>query len=223
MCDPILFKTFIFINVDIAGDASKNPPVHFSKFCELRPSHVKLVGDTPLDQCRCYYHENFILCCTAINRILVEFPKYGPDLEKLILCENPSKNCWMRKCLKCKDTPSTLAKILERSGRSKDDSAMCSQWIKNEETKRFQKLVQKGTLENLLNHFVKILPDFLKHSYIKRKQAASFEDDNAEVKDSDGEVASLQTDFAEGYKCEAQDEIQCAHWNQPTVWYFFIY
>lgn len=201
----------------IAGDDAKNPPVHFSKFYELRPCHVKLVGDTPLDQCRCYYHENFILCCTAIKRGMTEFPKYGPELEKLILCENAEKNCWMRNCLKCPDIQLTLAKIMKRSKSKKGDLVTCVHWIKNDETKRFQKSVQKGTLESLLNHFVKILPDFLRHSYIKRKQAASFESDNDEVKKSDGEVATLQADFAEGFKCEAQDEIQSAHWNQATV------
>lgn len=106
---------------------------------------------------------------------------------------------------------------MKRSGRNKDDVVSCAHWNKSDETKRFQKSIQKGPLNALLDHFCKLLPDFLKHSYIKRKQAASFEGDNDEVKKSQGEVATVQADFAEGYKCEAQDEIQSAHWNQSTV------
>lgn len=106
---------------------------------------------------------------------------------------------------------------MKRSGKSENDSTMCTQWYKNDETKRFQQSVQRGTLENLLARFNKILPEFLKHSYIKRNQADSFEKDNDEVKHAAGKVATLQVDFAESFNCEAQDEIQSAHWNQATV------
>lgn len=191
--------------------------MQFSKFCELRPCHVKLVGDTPLDQCRCYYHENFILCCAAINRSMSEFPKYGSTLENLILCKNPKTDCWMRKCSKCPKVQVTLAKMMKRSGRRNEDSVTCIQWIKNVDTNRYQKSVQQDTMGNLLKHFYKILPDFLKHCYIKRKQAKSFESDNDEAKGANGKVASLHIDFAESFNCEAQDEVQSAHWNQATV------
>lgn len=106
---------------------------------------------------------------------------------------------------------------MARSGKKKSYPVSLKQWTKNDETQRLQQFVQRGPLENLLAHFKKILPEFLKHSYIKRNQAESFEKDNEEVKRSNGKVATLQVDFAESYTCEAQDEVQSAHWNQATV------
>lgn len=203
--------------LSIVGEDSKATPVRFSKFCELRPKHVQLVGSTPLNQCGCLYHSNFILCCTAINGEMPEFPKYGNALECLILCREPERKCWLRQCSKCPKIEDLLAKIVERSGKNKSVQVSLTQWAKNDETQRFQQFVHRGSLKNLLEHFIKILPEFLKHSYIKRNQAESFEKDNEKVKRSNGKVATLQVDFAESYNCDAQDEVQSAHWNQATV------
>lgn len=115
-----------------------------------------------------------------------EFPKYGPQLEELILCGNPNKSCWLRTCAKCPNTVKTLAGIMRRSGQSKNNLTICTQWSKNSETQRFQKYAQEGTLDKLLDHFNKILPEFLKHSYIKRSQSTSFQKDNEEVKQAKG-------------------------------------
>lgn len=110
-----------------------------------------------------------------------------------------------------------MADISSRSGKNIQCPVTWKQWKKNKETNRFQKYVETGTLEHLQNHFMSILDEFLKHSYIKRCQAASFEDDNEEVRQSNREIAVVQIDFAEGFNCEAQEEIQSAHWNQATV------
>lgn len=107
--------------------------------------------------------------------------------------------------------------IMKRSRKDKNDSVTWFQWVKDDVMNRFQKVVQHGTLRTLVEYFLKILPEFLKHSYIKRCQAASFERDNDDVSESNGKVATLQIDYAENFGCEAQDEIQSAHWNQANV------
>ncbi|XP_037050033.1 uncharacterized protein LOC119085183 isoform X2 [Bradysia coprophila] len=198
-------------------NSDEKPPIRFSKFCALRPDHVKLVNDTPLDQCRCFYHSNFILCCEAINRFMPKFPKYGNDLERLILCNNPKKECYLRKCKTCPNIEDILATAMKNSDKQKGDSVTFNKWVKNPDTNRFQKVVQEETLENLMQYFRRILPDFQKHSYVKRQQAASFEADKIEAEQSNNEVAVLQIDFAENFVCEAQDEVQSAHWNQAAV------
>lgn len=154
-----------------------------------------------------------------MNENVPEFPKYGPDLERLILCENPKKDCWLRNCLKCTNTKleKTLAGILKRSGKNKGNAAVWTQWEKDEKTKRFEKKIKPRTLNELLSHFREILSEFLQHSYIKRSQAAIYERDNEEVKKSNGKVAILHIDFAENYCCDAQEEIQAAHFNQASV------
>lgn len=158
-----------------------------------------------------------MMCCKAIQQNLPSFPAYGPQLESLLLCEKPNKECWFRICSKCDNAKKTLSEILKKSRKSQKTPVLLYQWKKNIETNRFQKCLEKGTLSSLITHFHDILPEFLKHSYIKRSQAAQFQNDNDEVSKSSGKVATLQIDFAEGFNCESQDEIQSAHWNQATV------
>lgn len=86
---------------------------------------------------------------------------------------------------------------------------------KNKETNRFQTIVETGTFVDLNNYFMSILTEFLKHSYTKRCQEDSFEADNLEVRRSNGGVALVQIDFAEGFNCEAQEEIQAAPGTSP--------
>lgn len=106
---------------------------------------------------------------------------------------------------------------MKKSGKNEKTLVMWGQWKKNKKTKRFEKRMENGILKTLISHFLDILPEFLKHSYIKRSQEAQFQKDDEEVSQSNGELATLQIDFAEGFSCEYQDEIQSAHWNQATV------
>ncbi|KAJ6639674.1 hypothetical protein Bhyg_12421 [Pseudolycoriella hygida] len=205
----------MFVKHSQSDENGRNAQVGLAKFCSLRPPHVKLVNSTPLAQCQCIYHNNFILCCKAINQNLPEFPTYGEQLKRLLLCENPTKECWFRSCPKCVDAKKVLANILRKSGKKAGSVAMWIQWKKDND--RFQKCLEEGTLKSLISHFLEILPDFLKHSYVKRSQAKAFESDNEDVPRSNGTIASLQFDFAENFKCEAQEEVQPAHWNQASV------
>lgn len=200
----------------VIGNVETEPPVKFSKFCSLRPSHIQLVNITPLDQCFCLYHTNFISCCDAINGAINEFPKYDSKLERLVLCDQPKKLCWLQKCSKCPNVKNQLTEMMDRSGK-KTFSVSITKWIKDNDTNRFKKVVQQMTLQNLVDHFVKLLPEFLKHVYIKRTQSIAFEKDCEEVTNGDGRTAVLQVDFAENFICEAQEEIQSANWNQATV------
>ncbi|KAJ6639710.1 hypothetical protein Bhyg_12457 [Pseudolycoriella hygida] len=196
------------------GNDENKPPVKFSKFCELRPPFVKLARDTPLNQCLCLHHSNFMLCCTAIRKTLPEFPKYGSTLEKTILCKDSTQKCWLRKCDQCPNAKNVLANFV---GKKRNKSVSWLKWIKHGETKRYTKVIVRGTLKRLVDYFLEQLPTFLRHSYIKRSQHASFEKDIEEAKSSNGEVAVFQADIAENYTCEAQNEIQSAHWHQATV------
>lgn len=107
--------------------------------------------------------------------------------------------------------------IVKLSGKSLKDPVVWLQWIKNKPIKRFEKRSVPGTLNDLRNHFLNIVAKFLTHSYVKRSQAQSFDIDNEKVVQENGEVATLQIDFAESFNCEGQDEVALAHWNQANV------
>lgn len=176
------------------------------------------MGSTPLASCFCLYHTNFILCCDAMNRYLPEFPKYGKSLEQTILCEPPQKDCWWQLCKLCSDkAEKKIDEMVARSKKNLRTRVVWTQWSKSKETNRFQKNDVPGALADLRKHFLHILPEFLKHSYIKRSQEASFQSDCDDAKQSNGRVVVVQIDFAESYTCQSQDEIQSAHWNQANV------
>lgn len=61
-----------------------------------------------------------------------------------------------------------------------------------------------------------IYPQFLKHCFIKRSQAQSFKTDRESV-ESLSKACLIHFDFPENYTCEAQNEVQGAHWNQLQV------
>lgn len=91
------------------------------------------------------------------------------------------------------------------------------QWIKLENQNRYTNELQTGSAAKLINYFLQIYPQFLRHSYTKREQANAFNIDRKSAEEND-DVAVLQIDFAENYKCEAQNEIQPANYNQKQVW-----
>lgn len=157
------------------------------------------------------------MCCKALHQNLPEFPVYGNDLERLLLCEDPKKQCWLQSCGKCVDPKKRLSEIVKRSKVKPSTITIWCRWKKNKDVNRFEKCLETGTLKSLVQYFHDILPEFLRHSYIKRSQAAQFNEDEEEVAKSNGTVATLQFDFAESYCCDSQDEVQPAHWSQANV------
>lgn len=147
------------------------------------------------------------------------FPTYGPELELLLVCKEPKKDCWLRRCKMCGITKlkKSLDSIVKFSGKNLQTAVAWFQWIQNKQIKRYEKLSVPGQLSDLIGHFFSILEEFMKHSYVKRSQAQSFNRDNESVSSENGEVATLQVDFAESFNCEGQDEIALAHWNQANV------
>lgn len=200
------------------SDDTKSP-VQLSKFSALRPKHVELVSDMPKELCLCLYHSNFIQCCSALNKYLPQFPTYGPEATQLLICDNPLEDCWFKTCKKC--SISIVNRKLQdfcklKSVKSK--RVVWKQWIKDEVTTRTQNVDVHGTMNDLMKHFIKIYPNFLAHCFVKREQSNAFVADHKDVDlEQNFDQAILQLDFAENFKCESQDEIQSAHYNQHQV------
>lgn len=106
-----------------------------------------------------------------MNKNLQLFPSYGAALERILVCEEPKKECWWRRCVKCgnDNVANLLNKIVDCSNEK--HPVTWFQWIKIKETNRFEKTTVMGTLNDLKNYFHRIHSNFLKHSYVKRCQA----------------------------------------------------
>jgi len=87
----------------------------------------------------------------------------------------------------------------------------------NEECKA-DKIVKSGTVSDCFGELKIQLPQFLLHTYVKRTQAAEFQQQK-ESTNSDLSKIVIQIDFAENYSTVKKDEIQSAYWatNQITV------
>lgn len=193
------------------------PQVKLSKFSSLRPEHVKLVGSTPRDVCVCQYHANFFECCKTLHDNVPGFPNYA-DVTNLLVCEKPTQDCWFKKCKGCSTTKTNkkLLRLVETADKRK--IVKCMRWMKDDTTNRTQKQAESGTIAKLMSYFGDIYPKFLQHKYVRRIQAECFTRDRTTVAaEANSNVALLQIDFAENYKCEAQDEVQAAHYNQKQV------
>ena len=80
---------------------------------------------------------------------------------------------------------------------------------------RIKKVVMTDTVDAIFNELKKQLSTFLLHTFVKRKQAASFDLLNS----CDGKSIVLRVDFSENATTGAQKEVQAAHWHhaQATI------
>lgn len=193
------------------------PQVKLAKFCALRPNFVKLCGCMPNNVCVCIYHANFIEACTVLHKSVEGFPSYGPELNPLLVCCEFQKDCWFKTCAECspKKIEAKLLNMIAGSGHKVVKWLQCKHdKVKN----RTQRHEEHGTVKILMEYFISIYKEFLKHSFTKTQQSEDFNIDRDFVNsEANEEECLLQVDYAENHKCESQDEAHTAHWNQQQV------
>ena len=133
-------------------------------------------------------------------KYLPEIPLYSKSFAEGCLVSSDEK-CWYGNC----DHDTCSFDSTYEKPQNSDDPA---KWMKWEEVIKNQK---SGSVGSLYNYLSSILPDFFIHTFVKRKQAKSYEDDKSEAGMKNPNTAMLQVDFAENYTCTAQDEVQSAH------------
>lgn len=178
-----------------------------------------LIGETPRNVCFYIYHSNFDQCCTAINKYIPELSKNYSDMVKLLVCENATKDCYFKKCNNCSSTViNSKLKATSKYSTNKNKSVEWLQWLKDKVANRFQNELQRGTIQQLVDYLLSIYAQFLKHSFVTHEQYDSFNVDQKRVDSVEHfDEAVLQIDFPENFKCESQNEIQQANYNQKQV------
>ena len=216
-----------------------NLKVGKSRFAELRPEYVKLTGELPRNVCVCIYHGNFILLLEALHRYDSSIPLYSENFTSTVVCTNGIlESCFTNECLLCKDgkvfkSTYPLQKqfhaYFSSSGSDTDDLSDDDgkvkhvkwwQWenVEGEDGYRdtLEKVMKRGTPEELYQCVVQKLPTFLHHHYIKRTQSQVYVELSKRVKKDDS-LAMIQMDFAGNYSTMWQDEVQSAHWTKKQV------
>ena len=85
-----------------------------------------------------------------------------------------------------------------------ENSNMPAKWMKWEEVNgRIIKNQKSGTVGSLHSYLCTIFPNFFIHSFLKRKQAKSYEEDKQKALMKNSNTVMVQVDFAENYTCAA--------------------
>ncbi|XP_033625038.1 uncharacterized protein LOC117288334 [Asterias rubens] len=185
--------------------------VGLSKFCDLRPKHVKLFDSIPHNVCVCTYHENVRLLLISLKGdTCTGLPESTSVFTDTIVCDTNSKECMTQDCPECK------GKIHDFAPELTDESIVkYSQWQKNDGNT--EKVEITSTVHMAFEELLNQLKVFLVHVYVKRKQSAYRE---MLLKNVDGEEIVLQVDFSENASLAHQNETQSAHWNHGQATLF---
>lgn len=146
------FFTFVEGEIYLKGAASHETPepsLKLSKFCSLRHKYVKLINDMPHDVCCCIYHENFIECCSILNKNLAGFPSYGQERTQLLVCNPPTRSCWLKTCSNWlpEEVDKKLNDLLKVSKKS-NKKVKWLQWVIDEKENRLQRFRWIKALRN---------------------------------------------------------------------------
>ena len=197
----------------------KNPGVKvgFAKFAELRPKECLLADQTGTHSvCVCTIHQNTKLMIEGTKLPQLTAKSKTPintyhDCFNYVLCKFTNKACWLGHCPLCPpkdELHNFLTSIFEATGQTE---VTYTQWVSTDRSEI--RTITEPTNE-FINKFCDKLLLLRKHSFVSKKQSASF----SKMKDNlqEGEVL-VQGDFSENYKIVVQDESQSFHWNNKQV------
>ncbi len=182
--------------------------IGLAKFCELRPTHVKLFDKIPHQVCVCSYHENVMLLLVALKDHVI----LGTDFSEFIdhiTCDSSNKECMNGECSSCQNS---IDAFVPDDGTS----ILCYQQWRSVDN-RAEKVDISGTAEECFLELQGQVRPFLLHTYTKRNQSASFK---SLVTKCNGKSVVLQVDFSENATIASQREIQSAHWNHGQATLF---
>ena len=195
-----------------------------SKFAMLRPKWVLLSSEMPHNVCGCKYHSNVILLLEALHK---KYPDVVPLYSKAnftdqCVCDASDERCMANNCEICCD--GQLFKEKFKNKVQEDLIFKWYQWVQDGDN-YLMRMEIDGSTYQAFDDLSGQLPKFFWHSFVKDKQARSYQTMKSASTEEDSETCLLQMDFSENYTCTWQDEIQSAHWRQRqvTVYTVMIY
>lgn len=199
----LLQKRLLMYNLKDAFNLFKidNPEIEIglSKFCELRPLEVELVGSKDQQVCCCPYCENFDfmlkVCKWKKNNI-----KNVNDLIELIVCDKNEKKCMRQDCTNC---PSQIKSFIEKE-LDINEEIYVNQWKKG--------ILEEITFDpkNFTEEMILQTTNVFKHIYNVSRQSKELR------KQKDGLQPGqmlMQIDFSQNYQIKHQNEVMAAHWK----------
>ncbi|XP_034253213.1 uncharacterized protein LOC117652423 [Thrips palmi] len=180
--------------------------VSLAKFCELRPKECVLAGSAGTHViCVCTYHQNPELMFEAGNLSEAGLENIKA-CKKLLLCSEPSEDCFFRRCNDCCDST-----VLQEKLEVYFDSEMISTVVYNqwESTDRANIVTLSKSTDDFISEFISQIESLIPHDFISKVQANFYKESIENLKD--GEVV-VNVDFAENFSFVVQ--------NSSQGWYF---
>ncbi|XP_074109255.1 uncharacterized protein LOC141534013 [Cotesia typhae] len=199
--------------------------IGFSKFASLRPKHCVLAGASGTHAiCVCTIHQNVKLMMLGANIYSLtrntEKPiKHYSDYLSMIICENPSFQCYLGGCKNCPGVDE-LSKILLKCFEDREiENITYKYWISKPRSSL--ETIIKPT-EEFVEKFCSELEILLPHSFIAKEQAQFLKTLKETLKPNEYVIIC---DFAENYAFVVQNAAAGFHWNnnQATVFPVVIY
>ncbi|XP_044579666.1 uncharacterized protein LOC123261861 [Cotesia glomerata] len=173
--------------------------VGFSKFASLRPQHCVLAGSSGTHTiCVCSIHQNVKLMMLGCNLAALTEQLATPlltysDCLKIIICQNPTSDCFFYNCDRCpgiQTLKDLLLNVLEENGI---DEITYKYWISNPRTS-LETFVK--TSSDFVDSFCENITSLLPHNYIAKEQASYLRSLKESLKENEFIVIC---DFAENY------------------------
>ena len=152
-----------------------------------------------------------------VDRLLFANVYTGNDMSKNFVCKNSLNNCFYNKCNKCKDLTFFHQFLTTVDTLSFETSWY--QWQKPDK-KRYaviEKVKKFGSGKELITRIMNMREKITTHASIKRNQSKCFKLSTTKSMNPSSNVATIQFDYAETFKCFCQNEPQAAHYGQNKI------
>jgi hypothetical protein len=196
--------------------------IGFSMFASNRPKHCILAGTSGTHTvCVCIYHQNVKLMFKTLQD-----KKLNPrglnsyhDLFLKILCNNPTEQCWLKKCEQCPGTHHLNSELITIFCNNHIESLQFKQW---RQTDRCMMDLVEIEAQEFVDIFVEKINDLLPHNFIAEQQGRYLKYLKNNLSPTE---CIIICDFSENYSFVVQDAVQGFHWanTQCTIHPFAIY
>ena len=140
--------------------------------------------------CLCKYHENVIIALEVLHKVVPTIPGYSHEVPVTCLCGKVQQDCWLNKCGSCSDGRG----FQRRYKLGEDDNKPVTWYVwKQTESEQLTKVLEDGTTADLFEHVKTLLPQFLKHCFVKRAQSEQYQIEKNDIAEALNKAEALIT------------------------------
>lgn len=184
-----------------------------TKFYSLKPFNIDCVSELKQVGCLCTKCENMKLLFSSIRSRMTGKIDNVLQFIEMFSC---SLSCDAHSCEVCDGNLMLL--IFEMFEEDEFDVDIdVSQWTMDVYHMKLKS--ESKTLTEIILLLIDRIPDYKHHMIIKASQSSFFKESIATSSDN---TVVIQVDFAENFKCVAQNEIQSGYFNQQTIAIFTV-